>query len=442
MARPRKSGLLAVWLNGKRVGTLRRASSGAIDFQYDPDWLAWENAIPVSLSMPLREDRFIGDPVLAVFDNLLPDNEGIRKQVAEKTGAAGDDAYSLLATLGRDCIGALQFLPEGEDPGLAGSITGRAVTDKEIEKILVNLARNPLGLSDDQEFRISIAGAQEKTALLFWKGRWYVPHGSTPTTHILKPQIGKLKDGIDMSRSVENEHLCLRIVAALGLPAATSQIKDFGKERVIVVERFDRLWAKDGRLLRLPQEDLCQALSVPPSRKYESEGGPGIPAISNILKGSDQAEADRLMFFKAQIVFWLLAAIDGHAKNFSIQLSPQQRFRLSPIYDVMSVQLALDKKQIQHNKVKMAMAVGNTRHYVLKTIAPRHFIETAKACGLPEKAIRQMMEELADTALEKIIDTLGAMPKDMPGDLMESIAEGATHRLQRIGLMLKAGAAA
>jgi serine/threonine-protein kinase HipA len=213
-------------------------------------------------------------------------------------------------------------------------------------------------------------------------------------------------------------------------------------ERVIVIERFDRLWAKDGRLLRLPQEDLCQALSVPPSRKYESEGGPGIPAIANILKGSDQAEADRLMFFKAQIVFWLLAAIDGHAKNFSIQLAPQQRFKLSPIYDVMSVQLALDKKQIQYNKVKMAMAVGNTRHTILKTIAPRHFIETAKACGLPEKAIRQMMEELADTALEKIIDTLGAMPKDMPSDLMESIMEGAAHRLERIGLMLKADAAA
>lgn len=430
--------MLRVSLNGKRVGSLRRASSGAIDFQYDLDWLAWDNAIPVSLSMPLREDRFIGDRVLAVFDNLLPDNEGIRKQVAEKTGAGGSDAFSLLGKLGRDCIGALQLLPEEEAPVSPGAVSGRAVTDNEIEKILVNLSHNPLGLTDDHEFRISIAGAQEKTALLYWKGRWHVPHGSTPTTHILKPQIGKLRDGIDMSRSVENEHLCLRMVEALGLPAAKSEIKDFGKERVIVIERFDRLWARDGRLLRLPQEDLCQALSVPSSRKYESEGGPGIQAVADILKGSDQAEADRLKFFKAQIVFWLLAAVDGHAKNFSIALAPHQRFRLAPIYDVMSVQLALDRKQVQHNKVKMAMAVGNSRHYVLKTIAPRHFVETAKACGVPEKPIRLMMEELVDTGLKKIIETCDEMPKEIPGDLMASIAEAAADRLERIGLMLKA----
>lgn len=174
--------------------------------------------------------------------------------------------------MGRDCVGALQFLPEGVDAGKAAEIDARAVDDQEVAAIVGNLARNPLGVGDDQEFRISLAGAQEKTALLYWNGRWHVPHGTTATTHIIKPQIGRLPNGIDLSHSVENEHFCLALVAALGLPAAKSKILDFTGQRVLAIERFDRTWTRDGRLLRLPQEDCCQALSVPPSRNTRPTG--------------------------------------------------------------------------------------------------------------------------------------------------------------------------
>ena len=136
MARPRTRIPLNVFLNGRLVGRLRRQASGAIDFQYDDDWLGWEQAFPVSLSLPLREDRFIGDPVIAVFDNLLPDNDDIRRRLAERVGAGGYDAYSLLSAVGRDCVGALQFLPDGADPGPAGGIEGRLLEDEEIAGIL------------------------------------------------------------------------------------------------------------------------------------------------------------------------------------------------------------------------------------------------------------------------------------------------------------------
>jgi serine/threonine-protein kinase HipA len=417
---------LNIFLNGRLVGRLRREGSGAIHFQYDGSWLDWENAIPVSLSLPLREDRYIGEPVVAVFENLLPDNEDIRRRVAERSKAYGADAYSLLASIGRDCIGALQFLPDGLAVGQAGAIDARPVSDDEIAKIVSDLARSPLGIGEDQEFRISLAGVQEKTALLHWDGKWQVPHGTTATTHILKPQIDRLPN------SVENEHLCLELVGALGLPVAKSSIVDFAGKRVLSVERFDRIRTRDGRLLRVPQEDCCQALSVPPSRKYESDGGPGIRAICDLLKGSDIPDEDQKILFKAQIVFWLLGATDGHAKNFSIRLASGGRFRLTPLYDIVSTQPSLDAKQISRNRMKLAMAVGKRRHYVVHTILGRHFKQTADTCGLPTNMLKAIIEEIGDTATATIDRSLAALPAGFPEAVAGSIADGAKRRIDTL----------
>lgn len=389
---------LNVFLNGRLVGRLSRETSGAIEFRYDSSWLEWQHAMPVSLSLPLRETKFSGEPVIAVFDNLLPDNDAIRRRLAERSHAEGYDAYSLLSAVGRDCVGALQFLPDGIAPDAVGSISGREVNEGEIAKILSGLGSNPLGLTDDEEFRISLAGAQEKTALLFHKDKWFVPHGTTPTTHILKPAIGKLSNGMDLSDSVENEHACMQICATLGLPTAKTEIHEFGGKKVLVVERFDRIWTEDGRLLRRPQEDMCQALGIPPTRKYESDGGAGIKQVMELLKASDTPEKDRRMFLKAQIVFWLLGATDGHAKNFSIFLTSAGRFRLAPLYDVMSTQPYLDAGQLQRKNMKMAMAIGDKRRYRVDEILPRHFEQTALLCGSSNQVIQRIFEEIRETA--------------------------------------------
>ena len=219
MSRRRARIPLNVYLNARLVGSLRRLASGAIDFRYDRTWLEWEHALPISMSLPLREDRYGGDAVVAVFDNLLPDSEPVRRRIAERVRAEGNDAYSLLARIGRDCVGALQFLPEGQEPGAAGVLEGREVGEDEIARKLRDLARAPLAMDGTEEFRLSIAGVQEKTAFLYWKGRWHIPHGTTATTHILKPRIGMLPSGLDLRRSVENEHLCLKLATALGLPS-------------------------------------------------------------------------------------------------------------------------------------------------------------------------------------------------------------------------------
>jgi serine/threonine-protein kinase HipA len=431
MARRRAHPPLNVFINGRRVGILRRESTGAIDFQYVGEWLEWRGTFPVSLSLPLREDRYIGAPVTNVFDNLLPDSDPIRRRIAERVGAEGVDAFSLLTALGHDCVGAMQFLPEGAEPSNAGGVEGTPVSNEEIAAIIKNLAAAPLGVGDG-EFRISIAGAQEKTALLRHDGRWLKPVGMTATTHILKPQIGQLPNGIDLSNSVENEYLCLKLLAALGVPTANVEIADFGERRTLIVERFDRLWTRDGRLLRLPQEDCCQALSVPPTRKYQSEGGPGIRDILNLLKGSDSPEKDIAVFIRANIAFWLLGATDGHAKNFSIFLTPGGCFSLTPLYDVLTAQPSLDINQIPRNKFKLAMSVGKSRHYAIQEIMPRHFTQTADLAGVGESVVVPIIQDLAANAEKIVQTTIETLPREFPDQLISSVISGIRNRVRRL----------
>jgi len=240
---------LNVFLNSRLVGQLVREPSGGVSFAYARDWLDWEHRMPVSLSLQLQENRYIGAPVMAVFDNLLPDSDLIRRRVAERVGAEGVDAFSLLSQIGRDCIGALQFLPDGQEPQPMSELTGEVVNEAQIGAILSDLDLAPLGIRRENDFRISVAGAQEKTALLRKDGQWIEPTGTTPTTHIIKPQIGRLPNGMDLSDSVENEYLCLKLTEAFGLRAANVEMAQFGDKQALVVERFDRRWTSDGRVM-------------------------------------------------------------------------------------------------------------------------------------------------------------------------------------------------
>ncbi|ATY32969.1 type II toxin-antitoxin system HipA family toxin [Sphingomonas psychrotolerans] len=431
----RRSSTLRVLLNGRQVGWLSRAANGAIDFRYAQEWLDWEYVSPVSLSLPLDTRRYTGGAVTAVFDNLLPDNDDIRRRVAGRVGAEGADVYSLLAAVGRDCVGALQFLPEDEEASPAGTVEAEPLEDDDVAAMLRNLGRAPLGLERDDAFRISIAGAQEKTALLWWEDRWNKPHGTTATTHIFKPQIGELPNGIDLSNSVENEHLCLTFLGALGMDVAQTRVATFGERPVLIVERFDRLWARDGRLLRRPQEDLCQALSVPPTRKYEDHGGPGVAEIMKVLAASDRPDIDRRALMKTLIAFWLLGATDGHAKNFSIFLSPGGRFAATPIYDVLSAEPSLAAHQVNRRQMRLAMAIGDRRRYRLDEIAPRHFLQTAVRAGYDEESTREILHELRVTAEPAFEAAVAAMPTGAPAALVEPIGVAIRQRVGQIDLL-------
>lgn len=434
MPRRPKHAPLSVLLNNRPVGRLEKATSGAISFDYEQSWLDWENSIPVSLSMPLREGAYRGEQVTAVFENLLPDSLPLRRRVAEKVGAAGTDAYSMLAAIGRDCVGALQFLADGDEVAANGDIHGEPVSVEEIEKILKGLAQAPLGLTKDDDFRISVAGAQEKTALLYNEGKWLKPLGTTPTTHLFKPSIGRLPNGIDLTHSVENEFYCLTLASAFGLPVNNVEMQIFGETKALVVERFDRRWARDGRLLRIPQEDFCQALSIPPTRKYQSDGGPNLVEILTFLQGSDTPLEDQANVFKAQIFFWLIGATDGHAKNFSVYLGSGGSYHLTPLYDILTAQPSLDAKQINRNQMRLAMSVGSNRHYRLHEILGRHFVQTGAAAKLPETLVKDTMQQVldgADTALRRVEELL---PKDFPMEIHKSVHSAVNERIKRLSI--------
>jgi serine/threonine-protein kinase HipA len=430
MARTRKHPPLRVYQNNRLVGCLLKEPSGAIEFRYDQEWLNRTTAFPVSLSLPLREDAWRGASVSAVFENLLPDSDVLRKRIADKVGAAGYDAYSLLEAIGRDCVGALQFIAgDAEAPDDSSRIAGAPVDDDAIEKLLKTLAQAPLGLSRDDDFRISVAGAQEKTALLRVDDQWLKPHGTTPTTHLFKPQIGRLPNGIDLSNSVENEFYCLALLKQLGVPVNRAQIMTFGETKALVVERFDRRWSND-RLVRLPQEDCCQALSVPPARKYQRDGGPGMIDILDLLKGSDTPADDHRTVLQAQLVFWLIGATDGHAKNFSISLRPGGAYALTPLYDVLTSQPSLDAHQIERKQMKLAMSVGDNRHYRIYEVMPRHFFQTGERAGLSKSLIRTSIEDIVSRMGGAIASLEAELPDGFPQDLHESVKAGIQRRMR------------
>ena len=430
---------LCIWMNGELVGTWSVGRTGLHRLEYAASWLISPRSRPLSLSLPITADlRVEGDVVRNYFDNLLPDSDAIRKRIRARFGVKKSDAFALLQEIGRDCVGAVQLLPQGATPGGFDQLQYEPLTSAQIEQHLSGLD-STIGTGaqgEGEDFRLSIAGAQEKTALLQVRGQWCKPLGATPTTHILKPPIGITAGrNLDLRLSVENEWLCNQIARELGLPAADCHIEDFGVRRALVIQRFDRSWRPDSEsdewIARLPQEDFCQAKGTPSDQKYEHMGGPGIEACLQVLSGGQSFHEDGRNFLCAQLLFWFLAAIDGHAKNFSLFVLPGGRYRMAPLYDVLSAWplIGSSPNQLQYPKVKLAMAVrGKSAHYKLSEIQPRHWQALAKRSGVDGawEAMLGMTQRL-DAALMAVEKRL---PKDFPAELATAVFEGVRGHLQ------------
>ncbi len=431
-------GSLVVWMNGLRVGVWTRRRQGAQAFQYDAAWIQSPAARVLSLSLPFTTDNspHRGKAVENYFDNLLPDNEAIRRRIRDRFSTESGDAFDLLAAIGRDCVGAVQLLPEGHAPGNVERIEAESLSEDRVEQAIADnlTGSRTLGQVEQGDFRISLAGAQEKTALLFHRKRWCRPLGATPTTHILKLPLGTIGNlQVDMSDSIENEWLCSKIVSAFGLRIASCEIKIFGARKVLVVERFDRAMQPSGWIARLPQEDFCQAMGLPPSQRYESDGGPGMRDILRVLDASASAMSDKTDFVRAQILFWMLAATDGHAKNFSIFHERGGSYRMTPLYDVLSAWPIIGRgsKHLDWRKATMAMAVRSKNvHWKLSEIQARHWDAVARAAGIGGAA--PLIAGLLMQAPRVVEAVNRQVPSGFPAAVQDKILEGLQQGARRL----------
>lgn len=433
MGRPSHAKALGVWMNGLRVGIWRIPSRAPEEMVYDPAWVQSDLFRPLSLSLPAPAGggALRGNVVAAYFDNLLPDNDTIRRRLQMRFRTGSLAPFDLLAAIGRDCVGAIQLLPENEAPGPIDRIDGEPLDEQGVARELIRAATMPgphiTHPAEDDELRISIAGAQEKTALLRHHDRWCRPRGTTPSTHIFKLPLGFVGNRqLDFATSVENEWLCLKLLDAFGLAAAPANIATFEDQKCLVVERFDRVLHSSRKYwLRLAQEDLCQATGTPGMRKYEKDRGPGILDLVALLRHSENP-GDIERFLKTQVLFWMLRATDGHAKNFSITLKAGGRYCLTPAYDVLSVWpfVGTKKGQIPPQKVTLAMAwSGKTRHYHVDSIRVRHFIETARRCGFGDE-MPGVLGALANQTKLAVESVAARLPDGFPAQIAESIFKG------------------
>lgn len=432
------SAALGVWMNGEFVAHWK-VDRGAHTLTYAESWLRSDKMRSLSLSLPITAAREIRGPAVAnFFDNLLPDDERIRTRLARRFRTRDAEAFTLLEAIGRDCVGAIQLLPEGMEPIGWNRLDYDTMKDDNVRRVIDAVPSDAVvGIDDrdDESFRISLAGAQEKTALLRVGRRWCRPRGATPTTHIVKLPLGLVGGSrrVDLSDSVENEWLCARILRALGLPVANTEIASFAGRKVLVVERFDRAWVDANTwIVRLPQEDFCQSLALPNTRKYEGDGGPGMAASLKLLAGSSNADADRMTFALAQLAFWLLAATDGHAKNYSIFIARGDAYTMTPLYDVLSVwpYIGNGAHQIRGRSAGLAMALrSKNAHYALHTIQTRHWYGLALKAGgqLVWKAMCELVQRV-DGALAKVEARL---PAAFPPRMWSAISKGMCAQVKQ-----------
>jgi serine/threonine-protein kinase HipA len=420
---------LLVVLDDVIAGTLERLPGGRLRFDYTEEYRERPGATPLSLSMPSQVRSHSDRTITPWLWGLLPDNDAVLARWARQFHVSRSSAFSLLATqIGMDCAGAVRFAPPDEIDRVLGRPGGVTwLTEEEVGQRLRDLREDStswLGRSFTGQF--SLTGAQAKTALLFKDGRWGVPSCSTATTHILKPAVVGLDDH-DL-----NEHLCLDAARRAGLVAVRTKVSRFGDESAVVVDRYDRREVGD-EIIRIHQEDLCQALALSPTRKYQNEGGPGPADIAKLFRSAmpPRIADDAVWQFSDALIWnWLIAGTDAHAKNYSLLLAEDQ-VRLAPLYDVASA-LPYD---VHERKLKFAMKIGGDYSVFpyrnpWPEAARELALDTDALVGRARVLAARAPDVFADAAKAPDVDALG---RSLPTRLVDLVAERSERCSQLVG---------
>jgi serine/threonine-protein kinase HipA len=377
---------LVVFLNEERVGKLEQDESGLLRFTYGPEWLARDNATPLSRMLPLAPETYEGKRARSFFAGILPE-EAPRARIAEILGISERNDFAMLERIGGECAGAISLLPEGMPPPQIENQL-RTLDEKDLEAIIYELPRRPL-LAGEEGLRLSLAGAQNKLPVIVDGDSISLPLGNTPSTHIIKPEPDHFP-GL-----AANEVFCMRLAGALGLNVPEVTIRTIGDKPCTIIARYDRIRSAEfGRTVRLHQEDFCQALGHPPEHKYQQEGGPLVrDCVALLREWSTTPVLDIRAFIDGLIFNMLIGNADAHGKNYSMIYRPGER-RLAPFYDLVAT---ITWPELS---ARLAMNIGNGKN--VNDVNPAHFRHMAEEAALGWPMVRERIETLS----EKMIDTL------------------------------------
>ena len=410
---------LIVYLNGERTGTLKQNDDGLMQFSYNQTWLEKTDSMPLSRSLPLKNEVFSGKKVRAFFAGILPEEQP-RKRIAEILGISDTNDFAMLEKIGGECAGAVSLLPEGVALTDPKNTRQRALSEPELQQLIAELPARPLMTGMDG-LRISLAGAQDKLPVIAHNNRIYLPFGNTPSTHILKPEPDRFP-GL-----VANEIFCMTLAWAVGLDVPKTEYFSIGKKPCILVQRYDRVTDKIGTTTRLHQEDFCQALGFPPERKYQAEGGPTLSSCILLLRDWSTAPVLDIPSFVNGLIFnVLIGNADAHGKNFSLLYAGGKR-RLSPYYDLVSTVVfpGISKH--------LAMKIGGCKS--VNAFAIDDWRRMAKKIDLGWPMIRERMEKICHSVLTELGEVQAQTREysdSMVTLLYETVKERATRMLKAL----------
>ncbi len=411
--------VLIVHLNGERVGRLEQQESGLLQFSYDQSWIRKPDAIPLSRSLPLQEGVFTGKKAAAYFAGILPEEEP-RRLIAKILGISERNEFGLLERIGGECAGAVSLLREGAALPVSASAGLRALSERELIRIVAELPGRPL-MAGMKGIRLSLAGAQDKLPVIIHGNGICLPLGETPSTHILKPEPDRFP-GL-----AANEIFCMTLARAVGLRVPETEHRLIGDKPCILVERFDRRSDDKGRTTRIHQEDFCQAMGYPPERKYQAEGGPTLRDCISLLREWSTAPVLDIAAFMTSLIFnVVIGNADAHGKNFSILYSGGER-RLSPLYDLVSTLAwpALSRK--------LAMKIGACTS--IHAFTAGDWQEMARRTGLGWPVLRERMAETCERIgeeLDHVRDEIGEFDRVIADSLHKTIVTRSSKMLRSL----------
>lgn len=403
------SDLLNVYLNSEFVGVLSKDNNGGVCFQYD------EGAKhQLSLSLPIRKELYPNADCKGFFNGLLPESEQVRVYIGKKYGINPKNDFSLLQAIGYDCAGAVAFF-EDKPKNLREyyTIKGRVLSDDELEKYINELPKKPLALGSDK--RLSLAGAQDKTAVILKNKKVAIPDDNVPSTHILKPAI------VGLNETIENEYICLKVAEKLGIKIPNVRMGKANDTEYFLIERYDRE-IKSGKIKRIHQEDFCQASNIPSAYKYQSEGGVDFKRCVEILKKTTRPAVSIKQFVELMIFNYLIGNNDAHGKNFSILHYDNGETMFAPAYDILCTSVYPELSS------KMAMKIGG--YYESEKIYPRHFERMAKDIGISYTQVKKIIKNQCETLPDIVKEVSNSFDNNIGKDIFKIVAKNCTRNLE------------